>query len=96
MSCAFYARYKSCLGICDISCDQFAIIGSYAAFARGLHPWEPMLEFDTTENIFRDKLLKNPLNIQQQVKQNKGRVMIPMGPGLGVEPDPDFIAYYEI
>ena len=54
---------------------------------QGLHPWEPMLEFDTTENIFRDKLLKNPLNIQQQVKQNKGRVMIPMGPGLGVEPD---------
>jgi len=62
----------------------------------GLHPWEPMLEFDTTENIFRDKLLKNPLNIQQQVKQNNGRVMIPMGPGLGVEPDPDFIAHYEI
>jgi len=55
-----------------------------------------MLEFDTTENIFRDKLLKNPLNIQQQVKQNNGRVMIPMGPGLGVEPDPDFIAHYEI
>lgn len=62
----------------------------------GLHPWEPMLEFDTTKNIFRDNLLKNPLNIQKQVKQNKGRVTIPTGPGLGVEPDPDFIAHYEI
>ena len=59
----------------------------------GVTPWEPMLEFDTTENIFRDKLLKNPLNIQQQVKQNNGRY--PDGTAR-VEPDPDFIAHYEI
>ena len=62
----------------------------------GLHPWEPMLEFDTTDNKFRDKLLKEPLNIQTQVKQNAGRVAIPTGPGLGVQPDPDFIAAYKI
>ncbi len=62
----------------------------------GLHPWEPMLEFDTTDNAFRDKLLTDPLNIQQQVKNNGGRVSVPTGPGLGVEPDRDFIRHYEI
>lgn len=60
----------------------------------GLHPWEPMLEFDTTDNKFRDQLLLEPLNIQQQVKQNNGRVSIPEGPGLGIEPDRDFIERY--
>ena len=62
----------------------------------GLHPWEPMLEFDTTDNKFRDNLLKEPLNIQAQVKQNGGRVGVPSGPGLGVEPDPEFIRHYKI
>lgn len=62
----------------------------------GLHPWEPMLEFDTTDNKFRDDLLKEPLDIQKQVKKNNGRVTIPEGPGLGIEPDRDFIKHYEI
>ena len=62
----------------------------------GLHPWEPMLEFDTTDNKFRDDLLTVPLEIQNQVKANNGRVTIPTGPGLGVEPDQDFIAHYRI
>ncbi|MDW4500040.1 mandelate racemase/muconate lactonizing enzyme family protein [Sulfitobacter sp. D35] len=62
----------------------------------GLHPWEPMLEFDTTENRFRDHLLTEPLDIQGQVARNGGRVAVPTGPGLGVEPDPEFIARYEI
>lgn len=62
----------------------------------GLHPWEPMLEFDTTENRFRDKLLREPLNIQQQVKSGNGRVKVPMKPGIGVEPDRDFIEHFEV
>ena len=61
----------------------------------GLHPWEPMLEFDTTENRFRDDLLVEPLDIQAQVKKS-GRVQIPQGPGIGVTPDADIIAHYEI
>ncbi|MDV7141828.1 mandelate racemase/muconate lactonizing enzyme family protein [Tropicimonas sp. TH_r6] len=61
----------------------------------GLFPWEPMLEFDTTENRFRDELLKEPLDIQGQVART-GRVAIPQGPGIGVEPDPDVIAKYEV
>jgi D-galactarolactone cycloisomerase len=62
----------------------------------GLHPWEPMLEFDTTENRFRDHLLTEPLDIQGQVARNGGRVAIPDAPGLGVEPDRDFIAHYGV
>ena len=62
----------------------------------GLHPWEPMLEFDTTDNKFRDQLLQSPLNIQGQVRKTGGKVAIPEGPGLGVEPDRDFIRQYAI
>jgi D-galactarolactone cycloisomerase len=62
----------------------------------GLHPWEPMLEFDTTDNKFRDELLIEPLGIQGQVKSNVGRVKVPIAPGIGVEPDRDFIDYYSI
>lgn len=60
----------------------------------GLHPWEPMLEFDTTDNKFRDELLQVPLDIQAQVKSNGGRVGIPNEPGIGVTPDQEFIKHY--
>ncbi len=72
------------------------LLAAMPAIPGGLHPWEPMLEFDTTDNKFRDDLLTEPLEIQNQVKANNGRVMIPTGPGLGVEPDRDFIDHYRI
>ena len=62
----------------------------------GLFPWEPMLEFDTTHNLFRDDLLTNPLDIQGQVANNNGTADIPSGPGLGVTPDRDFIRHYDL
>lgn len=62
----------------------------------GLNPWEPMLEFDTTENRFRDDLLTEPLNIQAQVAAGDGTVAVPTGPGLGVTPDRDFLKHYEV
>lgn len=61
----------------------------------GLHPHEPMLEFDTTDNKFRDQLLTEPLDIQGQVARTGGYVTIPQGPGLGIEPDLDFIRHFE-
>jgi D-galactarolactone cycloisomerase len=60
----------------------------------GLNPREPLLEFDTTDNKFRDELLAEPLNIQAQVAKSNGKVSIPMGPGIGVVPDRDFIRHY--
>ncbi len=62
----------------------------------GLHPWEPMLEFDTTPNRFRDEMLAEPLDIQRQVRENGGAVGLPRGPGLGVAPDPGFLKKYKI
>lgn len=62
----------------------------------GLFPSEPWLEFDTTDNRFRDELLQEPLNIQEQVKNTGGYVHIPDAPGLGVEPDRNFIERYAV
>ena len=62
----------------------------------GLYPWEPMLEFDTTHNSFRDHLLTTPLDIQGQVAANNGTVALPMGCGIGVTPDRDFIRRFNI
>lgn len=70
------------------------LLASMPNLPGGLHPHEPMLEFDTTDNKFRDNLLTEPLNIQQQVRDTGGYVAIPDGPGLGIEPDRDFIRTY--
>jgi D-galactarolactone cycloisomerase len=43
----------------------------------------PLLEFDVTENPFRDDIVVNdPFALQ-----HGGRVAVPSGPGLGVEID---------
>jgi D-galactarolactone cycloisomerase len=62
----------------------------------GLHPFAPMLEFDTTPNRFRDELVTEPLAIQAQVKAHGGTVAPPSAPGIGVEPDPAFLAQFKI
>jgi len=62
----------------------------------GLNPWEPMLEFDTTHNAFRDELLAEPLDIQGQVLRGGGRVNVPQAPGLGVAPDPEILARFAL
>ncbi|SHI05753.1 mandelate racemase/muconate lactonizing enzyme family protein [Marivita hallyeonensis] len=61
----------------------------------GLFPRAPWLEFDTTHNTFRDDLLQEPLNIQDQVAR-KGTVSVPTAPGIGVTPDAQVIAKYKI
>lgn len=72
------------------------LLAAMPALPGGLHPWQPMLEFDTTDNKFRDQLLRQPLDIQGQVKASGGTAGVPLGPGLGIEPDMDFIRHYEI
>jgi len=62
----------------------------------GAHPVQPLLEFDTTPNLFRDELITEPLQIQAQVKESGGSVAIPNGPGLGIEVDRDFLARFEV
>lgn len=47
----------------------------------GLHPIEPLLEFDRSEHPIRMAVLQQPL------EQSGGWVEIPAGPGLGIEID---------
>jgi D-galactarolactone cycloisomerase len=70
------------------------LLAAMAPMPGGLHPREPWLEFDTTENRFRDEMLMEPLEIAAQVAANDGTVAIPQGPGLGVAPDRDFLKRY--
>ena len=62
----------------------------------GLHPWTPMLEFDTTPNLFRDELATEPLGIEEQIRSSHGCVQAPDRPGTGIEPDMAFIKKYTV
>ena len=62
----------------------------------GLHPWEPMLEFDTTPNRFRDELAERPLKILAQVNDSGGTVGLPEGSGHGVVPDRAFLDRFRV
>lgn len=59
----------------------------------GLYPDEPMLEFDTTHNAFRDALALDPFDIRAEVAAT-GRMAIPARPGHGITPDPEVLARY--
>ncbi len=62
----------------------------------GAHPVQPLLEYDTTPNRFREELLEEPLGILQQVASNGGWVGLPKGPGLGVALDREFMRHFEV
>lgn len=72
------------------------LLATIPVIPGALHPWQPYLEFDTTDNKFRDQLLQEPLDILGQVKSTDGMVKIPTGPGLGIEPDREFIARFVV
>ena len=61
----------------------------------GLHPRPPMLEYDTTPNLFREQLSAEPLNIDAEVRKD-GCAPVPEAPGIGLTPDPDFIKKYKM
>ncbi len=56
----------------------------------GLHPIEPLLEFDCSEHPIRMAVLRQP------IEQREGWVAIPNGPGLGIEIDRDAIARFAV
>ena len=72
------------------------LLAAMPSMPGGMYAWEPMLEFDTTDNRFSNELLVEPLDVQRQVKSSGGYVDVPNGPGIGVEPDPDFIRHHEV
>lgn len=72
------------------------LLAALPDFPGGAHPVQPMLEYDTTPNRFREELLQEPLRISEQVKACGGSVALPTKAGLGVDPDPDFIRHFEV
>lgn len=53
-------------------------------------PYPLMLEYDMSDNALRTRLLKNPLTLEA------GHVLLPTGPGLGVELDRDAVERYRV
>jgi len=55
-----------------------------------VNPIEPILEFDRTENPFRQAVVKTP------IEHVRGVVKIPDGPGLGIEINRDALAEFQM
>ncbi len=53
-------------------------------------PIEPIMEFDRTENPFRQAIVQTPL------EHNQGVMTIPNGPGLGIEINRDALSTYAL
>jgi D-galactarolactone cycloisomerase len=51
----------------------------------------PLLELDTAENPFRDRLAGAPVRVD-----GAGTVAVPTGPGLGIEIDEDLVQHYAV
>jgi D-galactarolactone cycloisomerase len=62
----------------------------------GLHPWEPMLEYDTTPNRFRDELGIGLEPIEAEMQTSGGTIGILERPGIGVEPDQKALDRYRV
>ena len=62
----------------------------------GLFQFEPMLEYDTTPNLFHQHLLSEPLEILRTVKAHGGRARPPQGPGIGISLNEDFVRKYRV
>lgn len=62
----------------------------------GLHQFQPMLEYDTTPNLFHEHLLTVPLRVREQVNESGGFIQPPTGPGIGIELNEDFVAKYRV
>ncbi|MGI9298558.1 MAG: mandelate racemase/muconate lactonizing enzyme family protein [Gammaproteobacteria bacterium] len=63
----------------------------------GMHPsWIPMLELDTTPNLFRDELSADSFCADGEVPAKDGCLSPPERPGIGITPDAAFIKKYEI
>lgn len=72
------------------------LLASMPDLPGGAHPVQPMLEYDTTPNRFREELLAEPLNVLEQVEKSGGTVALPEGPGLGIDLDFDFVRRFRV
>ena len=66
----------------NLACAAHFLATTYVEPGRA-EPAEPLLELDRTPNPMRDEMFAREVSIKN------GRVSVPTGPGLGVEPDRD-------
>lgn len=59
-------------------------------------PVEPMLEYDTTPNMFREELAAEPLNVLRSVHTHQGYIAVPEKPGIGIELNRKLLERYKI
>ncbi|MGE0755753.1 MAG: mandelate racemase/muconate lactonizing enzyme family protein [Pirellulaceae bacterium] len=64
------------------------VLSLLPAYTWGFSSDEPMLEFDTYENPFRDEIVTRPIEVRD------GYVEVPTGPGLGIEINEDIVRKY--
>lgn len=64
------------------------VLSLLPGYTFGFTSDEPMLEFDTFENPFRDEIVTKPFQLEQ------GFITIPTGPGLGIEVNEDALKKY--
>ncbi|MBL6929506.1 MAG: mandelate racemase/muconate lactonizing enzyme family protein [Rhodospirillales bacterium] len=67
------------------------LLASLPDLPGGAHPVQPMLEYDTTPNRFREELLVEPNNVLGRVAEEGGTIGLPKGPGFGFKIDFDFV-----
>lgn len=60
------------------------------------HPVQPLLEYDTTPNLFREELLAEPLRVMERVAKEGGTIGLPKGPGFGFDIDWDFVRHFRV
>ncbi len=61
----------------------------------GMHPWEPMLEYDTTPNMFRDELAVEAPGWAEQIAR-EGGLSPSEKPGIGIVPNPEMLSRYAV
>ena len=91
MATAFGVRYVPHVWGCGIGLATALQLLAVLPHSPPRHtPLEPMLEFDRSEHPFRQAVLKQPL------EHKAGVVVIPEGPGLGIEVDRDAVARFTV
>ncbi|MDB5392087.1 MAG: yitF [Planctomycetaceae bacterium] len=64
------------------------ILSLLPGYTFGFTTDEPMLEFDTFENPFREEIVTRPFQLEQ------GYITVPTGPGLGIEVNEEVLKKY--
>lgn len=72
------------------------LVACLPEFPGALRPVEPLLEYDTTPNPFREELAREPLDVPGQVARSGGYCAVPERPGHGVELDPAVVRRYRV